>query len=120
MERHADALERRSEDIAQTVCVQNGMPVAQGRQLEGPYPVAVLRYYARLCTDTATEDTRDGLLGGRVVVRREPIGVVAAIVPWKVPQILAAPQVRTGIGFGMRSGAQTSARDGFGLLCPRR
>jgi acyl-CoA reductase-like NAD-dependent aldehyde dehydrogenase len=100
MERLADALERRREDIVQTVCVQNGMPVAQGRQLEAPYPVAVLRYYARLCRDTATEDTRDGLLGGRVVVRREPIGVVAAIVPWNFPQILAALKYAPALASG--------------------
>jgi aldehyde dehydrogenase (NAD+) len=90
MERLAAVLERRSEDIVQRVSVQNGMPVAVGRQLEGAFPVALLRYYAGLCRDTSAEELRPGFFGGQVLVRREPIGVVAAIVPWNFPQTLAA------------------------------
>jgi aldehyde dehydrogenase (NAD+) len=61
-----------------------------GRQLEGVFPVALLRYYSGLCCDDSVEETRQGLFGGKVVVRREPVGVVAAIVPWNFPQTLAA------------------------------
>ena len=90
MERLADVLERRSEDIVAAVSVQNGMPVSVGRQLEGAFPVALLRYYSGLCCDDSVEETRQGLFGGKVVVRRDPVGVVAAIAPWNFPQTLAA------------------------------
>ncbi|TCN55976.1 acyl-CoA reductase-like NAD-dependent aldehyde dehydrogenase [Rhodococcus sp. SMB37] len=90
MERLADVLERRSEDVVTRVSAQNGMPVAVGRQLEGAFPVLLLRYYAGLARESSIEETRPGLLGGNTLVRREPIGVVGAIVPWNFPQTLAA------------------------------
>ena len=36
------------------------------------------------------DDIRPGVFGGNILVRREPLGVVAAIVPWNFPQTLAA------------------------------
>nr|AAC15840.1 hypothetical aldehyde dehydrogenase precursor [Rhodococcus rhodochrous] len=90
IERLADVLERRAEDVVQCVSAQNGMPVAVARQLEGVFPVVLLRYYAGLARDTATEETRPGLFGGSTLVCREPLGVVGAIVPWNFPQTLAA------------------------------
>src|SRR5258708_32653616 len=45
----------------------------------------MLSYYAELGKTFTWEDERQGLFGP-VTVRREPVGVVAAIVPWNVPQ----------------------------------
>jgi len=90
MERLADVLESRSDDIVQRVSAQNGMPVAVARQLEGGFPLVLLRYYAQLARDSVFEETRPGLFGGNTLVLREPIGVVGAIVPWNFPQTLAA------------------------------
>jgi aldehyde dehydrogenase (NAD+) len=90
MERLADVLERRAEDVVQCVSAQNGMPVAVARQLEGVFPVVLLRYYARLARETDSDDIRPGVFGGNILVRREPLGVVGAIVPWNFPQTLAA------------------------------
>jgi aldehyde dehydrogenase (NAD+) len=90
MERLADILERRAEDVVQCVSAQNGMPVAVARQLEGVFPVVLLRYYAGLARESGFEEVRQGLFGGTVSVRREPLGVVGAIVPWNFPQTLAA------------------------------
>jgi aldehyde dehydrogenase (NAD+) len=90
MERLADIIERDAEEFAQRVGAQNGMPVAVARQLEGAFPAVLLRYYAGLAREWAFEETRPGLFGGQTLVRREPIGVVGAIVPWNFPQTLAA------------------------------
>ena len=90
MERLADVLERRAEDVVQCVSAQNGMPVAVARQLEGVFPVVLLRYYASLARETDVDDIRPGVFGGNILVRREPLGVVGAIVPWNFPQTLAA------------------------------
>src|SRR3569833_1036905 len=90
MERLADVLEQRAEETVQRVSAQNGMPVAVGKQLEGAFPSVVLRYYASLVKEDSFEELRPGLLGGTTLVRREPVGVVAAIVPWNYPQTLAA------------------------------
>ncbi|OFB35849.1 aldehyde dehydrogenase [Mycolicibacterium sp. (ex Dasyatis americana)] len=111
MERLADSLERRGEEICRRVSMQNGMPIAIARQLEGVFPVALLRYYAGLCRTTAFEEARHGLFGGEVLVRRNPIGIVGAIVPWNFPQTLAAfkyaPALAAGCTVVLKPAPQT-------------
>ena len=111
MERLADILERRAEELVQRVSAQNGMPVAVARQLEGSFPVALLRYYAGLAKESWLEETRKGLFGGTISVRREPLGVVGAIVPWNFPQTLAAfkyaPALAAGCTLIIKSSPET-------------
>ncbi len=90
MERLADILECRAEELAWCVSAQNGMPITTARQLEGVFPVVLLRYYAGLARDLDVEESRAGWFGGNSLICREPIGVVGAIVPWNFPQTLAA------------------------------
>jgi len=90
LERLAVELEKRSEEMAQRVSAQNGMPISIARQLEGGFPMVVIRYMAKLAGTLAFEESRPHLLGGTTIVRREPIGVVGAVAPWNYPQTLAA------------------------------
>ena len=90
MERLAAELEARAGEMAQRVSAQNGMPISIATMLEGGFPVIVLRYLAGLLEGASFEEERPGFLGGTNIVRREPIGVVGAIVPWNYPQTLAA------------------------------
>ena len=93
--RRADVLERlattyqaRQEEFAQRVSAQNGMPINTSRQIETAYPGALLQYYAQLARRSPVEERRQGLFGVTAVVRREPVGVVAAVTPWNFPQTL--------------------------------
>jgi aldehyde dehydrogenase (NAD+) len=100
MERLATALDARADGFAQHVSTQNGMPVTSSHLLEGVFPPLVLRYFAGLARDSATEETRAGMMGGSIVVQREPVGVVAAIAPWNDPQMITtfkyAPALAAG------------------------
>ena len=90
IERLAAELEARSAQLAEAVSRQNGMPISISTMLEGGFPVIVLRYLAGQLKEASFEEERPGFLGGTNIVRREPIGVVGAIVPWNYPQTLAA------------------------------
>ena len=90
MERFADALDKRIPEIAHAISSQNGMPLATSTQFEASFPALLLRYYAGVIREATFESEHPHLMGGRTVVRREPIGVVGAIVPWNFPQSLAA------------------------------
>src|SRR5882757_6113744 len=90
MERFADGLDKRGGEIAKLVSAQNGMPVAISTAFEGAFPSILLRYYAAVIKEAVFEETRPGMLGGQTLVRRAPIGVVGAIVPWNFPQSLSA------------------------------
>jgi acyl-CoA reductase-like NAD-dependent aldehyde dehydrogenase len=100
LERFADAMQRRGPEIARLVSLQNGMPTMISGVSEGAAPAQLLRYYARLARTTPLSEDRPSMTGGTTVVRRLPIGVVAAIVPWNFPQTLTffklAPALAAG------------------------
>jgi aldehyde dehydrogenase (NAD+) len=100
LERLADALERRADEIIERVSAQNGMPVALGPHLEGGFPVLLYRYYAEIARSAEVEEIRQGGLGGRVAVRKQPVGVVAAVTPWNLPQTLAAFKLAPALAAG--------------------
>ena len=100
LERLAQELERRTEQIAYAVSTQNGMPITLSTQLEAGFPPLLLRYYAELVKTRSAVSRRTGLLGGQIDVVDKPVGVVGVIVPWNFPQTLSmmkiAPAVATG------------------------
>ncbi len=109
--RLAAELEARSAEMAQRVSAQNGMPISIATVLEGGFPVVVLRYIAGLLDGASFEEEQPGFLGGTNIVRREPIGVVGAIVPWNYPQTLAAfkyaPALAAGCTIVMKPSPET-------------
>jgi aldehyde dehydrogenase (NAD+) len=88
LERFATALEARGAETARRVSVQNGMPLWLAQNFEAGFPALLLRYYAGL-VEAGQEEVRAGMLGKKALIQREPIGVVAAIVPWNVPQAIS-------------------------------
>ena len=58
-----------------------------------------LDFFTGLARETAWEETRAGLLGP-TVVRRAPVGVVAAIVPWNVPLYVSMLKLAPALAAG--------------------
>jgi geranial dehydrogenase len=100
LNRFADALERRGEQLTRAVSMQNGMPLSLSEQFEGGYAVALLRYYAQLATTTEYEERRPSPLGFDTLVRRGPIGVVGGIVPWNYPVVLSVTKIAPALAAG--------------------
>ncbi|VEG47124.1 NAD-dependent aldehyde dehydrogenase [Mycolicibacterium flavescens] len=84
----ARELRTRSDDTARLVSSQNGMPITISSATEAVVPAVLLDYYAGLITDRPDEEMRAGITNARTMIRREPVGVVAAIIPWNFPQTL--------------------------------
>jgi betaine-aldehyde dehydrogenase len=53
----------------------------------------VLDSFARHTLEFPFEERRDGALGGQIIVRREPVGVCAGIIPWNVPLFITTLKV---------------------------
>jgi len=100
LERFAAGLEARAETTATTVSSQNGMPLQISQAFEAVFPALLLRYYGELVASRGAEERRDAMFGGTTVVRREPIGVAAAIVPWNFPQALAFLKIAPALAAG--------------------
>jgi acyl-CoA reductase-like NAD-dependent aldehyde dehydrogenase len=111
LERFAAALEKRGEQFAQLVSSQNGMPISIGRMSEAVSGQLLVRYYAAIAQQVPAEETRASFTGGSTVVRREPAGVIAAIVPWNFPQSLTffklAPALAAGCTVVLKPAPET-------------
>ncbi|MFF7474166.1 aldehyde dehydrogenase family protein [Streptomyces sp. NPDC008092] len=111
MIRLADALDARREATSTAVSAQNGMPITVARSFEGVVPSALLRYYAALADSMTSEELRTGLPRGTTLVRREPAGVVAAVMTWNFPQTIAffkaAPALAAGCALVLKPAPET-------------
>ncbi len=116
LERLATELEARAQEIGRVVSEQNGMPIALSPVIEGMTPVGTLRYVAGLMAGSPVEEETSRFLGGDLIIRREPAGVVAGIVPWNYPQTLAsfkyAPALAAGCTIVLKPAPET-VLDGY-------
>jgi aldehyde dehydrogenase (NAD+) len=88
--RLSQALQSRAQDLADIISSENGSP-KQWSILGQVYSATmVLDTYAAIGGNYPWVDTRVGMLGNTVRVRKAPVGVVAAITPWNVPLFIAA------------------------------
>jgi aldehyde dehydrogenase (NAD+) len=99
LDRLADALEVRAEHTGELSTREMGAPIMFSRLYNGVLPAAAFRYYAGLIAEIDIEETRPSLIG-HTIVRREPIGVVGAIVPWNLPQLLAVMKLAPALAAG--------------------
>ena len=76
----------RMSEMADLVTVEMGSPHWFSQLGQGPAPWMLMESFIAAARDYQWEEERPGALGSPVVVRREPVGVVAAIPPWNVPQ----------------------------------
>ncbi|MFC6082081.1 aldehyde dehydrogenase [Sphaerisporangium aureirubrum] len=87
VDRLADLYAARQAEMAELITMEMGSPITFSQLAQAPQPLGMLKYFAELGKTFAVEDERPGLFGP-VTVRREPVGVVAAVVPWNVPQFV--------------------------------
>jgi aldehyde dehydrogenase (NAD+) len=76
-------------DLSALITEEMGSPITFSQLGQTGQAQAVYAYFAQLGKDFVAEEERAGMLGP-VTVRREPVGVVAAIIPWNVPQFIIA------------------------------
>ena len=111
LERLAAELEARAPEIGRLVSMQNGMPIALSPLIEGMTPVGTLRYMVSLLATAPVEEETARFLGGDLVIRHEPIGVIAGIVPWNYPQTLSsfkyAPALAAGNSIVLKPSPET-------------
>jgi aldehyde dehydrogenase (NAD+) len=94
-----DLIEKNIEELATLETLDNGKPIFESRYVDMPMAAEVLRYYAGWATKIhgETVPVRGPFLHYTL---REPVGVVAAIVPWNFPLLLATWKIGPALAGG--------------------
>ena len=114
--RLASLLEGAGESFAELDTIDNGMPLWFSRAINVAGSVDVLRYYAgwpsKLAGRTLEVSAPPGLGRFTGMTIREPVGVIAAIVPWNVPLMMAiwklAPALAAGCTIVLKPSEESS------------
>ncbi|GAA1788405.1 aldehyde dehydrogenase [Nocardioides hankookensis] len=72
-------------DMAEIISTEMGSPLSFSNLAQAPAPWMQIEAFLAIARTFPWEEARQGSLG-EVIVRHEPVGVVAAIPPWNVPQ----------------------------------
>jgi aldehyde dehydrogenase (NAD+) len=103
-------------DMAAVITEEMGSPISFSNLAQSPAPWMMLNTFLEVGAAYPWEETRQGVLGSDVIVRREPVGVVGAIVPWNVPQFVTmsklAPALIAGCTIVVKPSPETPL-DGF-------
>jgi betaine-aldehyde dehydrogenase len=98
-------------DMASIITEEMGSPITFSQLAQSPTPWLMLNAFLQVGRETPWEEERAGVFGGPVIVRREPVGVVAAIVPWNVPQFVTmsklAPALVSGCTMVLKPSPET-------------
>src|SRR3954447_24760557 len=97
--RLGEKLSERADEVARLETLHNGKPIFESRHIEVPASAECLQYYAGWA---------DKIHGETIPVKgsyltytlREPVGVVAAIVPWNFPLLLTSWKVGPALACG--------------------
>ena len=92
-------LMERADEIARLETLHNGKPIFESRHIEIPAAAECFEYFAGWA-DKVTGETIPVKGNYLTYTLREPVGVVAAIMPWNFPLLLAAWKVAPALACG--------------------
>jgi aldehyde dehydrogenase (NAD+) len=99
MERLLARLQERAGELAVTITNEMGSPISFSHMAQVMASNMVLSYFAQLARDYPFEEVRPGMQGP-TLVRREPVGVAACIIPWNVPLFTAMLKLGPALAAG--------------------
>jgi acyl-CoA reductase-like NAD-dependent aldehyde dehydrogenase len=84
----AKAYGERRQEMAELITSEIGAPISFSQRAQVALPWTMMNAFCDLAEAYPWREARPGLYGSDIQIRREPVGVVAAIVPWNMPQFL--------------------------------
>ena len=98
--RIADALETRADEFVKAESQNTGKPIGLTRSEEIPPMVDQIRFFAAAARMLEGRSAGEYMSGFTSMIRREPIGVCAAVTPWNYPMMMGvwkwAPALAAG------------------------
>src|SRR5580704_2838813 len=113
--RIADKMEAEAEDMARTIALETGNALRTQARGEARLAADIFRYFGGLASELKGETVP---LGEHVLsyTRREPLGIVGAIIPWNAPVMLGALKIAPALCAGNVMVLKTAEDAPMGVL----
>ncbi len=103
-------IEKNNEDLAKIMTLEQGKPIAESRA-EITYGASFVEWFAEEAKRIYGDTIPDRFSDRRIIVLKQPIGVVAAITPWNFPSSMitrkCAPALAVGCPVVIKPASQT-------------
>jgi len=94
-----DLMLKNQEDLAALLTAEQGKPLAEARG-EIAYAASFLRWFAEEARRVYGEIVPSHKAGARILVMKQPVGIVAAVTPWNFPQAMITRKVGPALAAG--------------------
>src|SRR5258705_10940135 len=110
LRRWFDLMMANQEDLAQLMTAEQGKPLAEAKG-EVAYAASFLEWFAEEAKRSYGDVIPSSKPGSKIIVTREPVGVVAAITPWNFPLAMitrkAGPALAAGCTMVLKPSEET-------------
>ncbi|WP_170569805.1 gamma-aminobutyraldehyde dehydrogenase [Ruegeria atlantica] len=96
----ADVIETNSQELAELESLDVGKPWPSAHDDEMPLTIDVFRFFAGAARTMMGSASGEYVAGHTSMIRRDPIGPVAAIAPWNYPLMMASWKIAAPIAAG--------------------
>ncbi|MCF3641990.1 aldehyde dehydrogenase [Rhizobium sp. TRM95111] len=99
LQRFGELMLKHADELALLETLNMGKPISDARSIDVPGSANTILWYAEAIDKIYDEiaPTGDGALG---MITREPVGVVAAVVPWNFPLLMACWKIGPALAAG--------------------
>ncbi|WP_298334364.1 gamma-aminobutyraldehyde dehydrogenase [Ferrimicrobium sp.] len=98
--RLADAIEEHAEELVQAETTNTGKPVGLTMSEEIPPMADQIRFFAAAARNLEGKSAGEYMANHTSYIRREPIGVCAAVTPWNYPMMMAIWKIGPALAAG--------------------
>jgi acyl-CoA reductase-like NAD-dependent aldehyde dehydrogenase len=91
--RLAGIYKERRADMAALISAEIGAPISFAKMAQVRLPLTMISAFCGLAANYEWQQDRPGLYGKNIRIVKQPVGVVAAVVPWNMPQFLTVTKV---------------------------
>ena len=115
----SDRILEHAEDLARLMTAEQGKPLAESRA-EVAYAASHVEWFSEEAKRVYGDTIPGHLPDKRILVLREPVGVVAAITPWNFPLAMVARKLAPALAAGCTAVAKPASQTPFSALALAR
>ena len=93
LNRLAELYKEHRDEMAELITAEIGAPISFAKRAQVRIPLMMFSAFGGLAASYDWHEARPGLYGNDIRINKQPVGVVAAVVPWNMPQFLTVCKI---------------------------